>query len=175
MLCAARKGFAGPAASYNGHRRARRAFFGGCGSAVFRIRPGGCAVPCKIIAPRASRRALLSAQFGAGCRQRRVGCTRPCLHSPREPRFERKSPDGRWSGDSRDRPKSVSGNTVEGFDELAGDFHRNPSGRADFARVAALARCPTSRYARPYAVATDSAGNGQNRQRRGRDDYVNRA
>ena len=78
------------------------------------------------------------------------------LNNPREPRFERKSHCGRWSGDSRDRPKSVSGNTVEGFDEPAGararsaqiinwrakrTGRRNPSGRVkDFAVNRIIAR-----------------------------------
>jgi hypothetical protein len=67
--------------------------------------------------------------------------------------------------------KSVSGNTVERFDTPENDFRRNPSGRADFARPVCRRACPMCRI----ALRAAPAGSGQNRQRRGRDDYVNRA
>jgi len=66
--------------------------------------------------------------------------------------------------------KSVSGNTIERFDEPESDFRRNPSGRADFARPVRRRACPMS----PHRAARGSCRDSQNRQRRGHDDYRNR-
>ena len=80
--------------------------------------------------PRNDRNATHKPTLGIGdSRSPAPGRARPCLHSPREPRCVRKSSCGRRSA------KSVSGNTVERFDEPEGDFRRNPKGRAAFGRL----------------------------------------
>jgi hypothetical protein len=63
------------------------------------------------------------------------------LINPREPRFERKSSG--W----QEKREGRTGSTVERFDEPAGDFRRNPSGRADFARPLRRRACPICRIA----------------------------
>jgi hypothetical protein len=55
---------------------------------------------------------------------------------------------------------SVSGHTVEGFDEAAGDFRRSPKGRADPGRLVrhrALTMRPASPAARLLPFALKSA------------------
>jgi hypothetical protein len=78
---------------------------------------------------------------------------------------DEKSPYGRRSA------KSVSDHTVERFDEPDGDFRRNPPGRADFARPVRRSPSPM----RPHRLRDFSYRIGQNRQRRGHDDYVRTA
>jgi hypothetical protein len=68
-------------------------------------------------------------------------------HLSFEPRFARKSPE--WQEKREER----IGNTVERFDAPVGDFRRNPSGRADFARPVRCRACPMCRIARRAAPA----------------------
>ena len=64
---------------------------------------------------------------------------------------------------------SVSGNTVERFDAPEGDFCRNPTGRAEFARPVRRRAGPMS----PHRAAHGFCRIGQIRQRRGHGDYSN--
>ena len=68
---------------------------------------------------------------------------RPCLHSPREPRFEQKSPDGRRSAKSVSAIRSSASTHQRAI--LAETLRDAPILPVRF--VAALARCPASRFA----------------------------
>jgi hypothetical protein len=71
---------------------------------------------------------------------------------------------------ARRSPTSVSDDTVEGFDAAAGDFRRSPEGRGAFGRLRSSPRhCRSARSAASRLLRL-----GQNRSRRGHDEFRNR-